>query len=126
MLEVGSLEWNKRSIVIPGIVGFPASLFDHDPFGITSAAADLRIDIILSIATGGKASFSVLEVTPADIAWKWLASSLFQQPEQIVGFLRRCGRPRGLVGLWREKNRGAFEETVLVKGVRRDADRGKK
>lgn len=52
MLEVGSLEWNKRSIVIPGIVGFPASLFDHDPFGITSAAADLRIDIILSIATG--------------------------------------------------------------------------
>ena len=79
--------------MISGIVGFPGPLLDHNPFGITPAAADPRVDIILPIATGRKTAFSVLEVTPTDIAWKWASASPFQLREEIVGFFRRCCKP---------------------------------
>ena len=114
MLEWQSIERDKRSIVIPGIVGFPGPLLDHDSLGITPAAADLRVDIILPIATGRKTSFSVLEVTPADIAWKWTPSSFFQLCEEIVGFLRRCCKPRRIIGLRGQKNRGSLGESILA------------
>lgn len=79
--------------MISGIVGFPGSLLDHNPLGITPAAVDLRVDIILPIATGRKTAFSILEVTPPDIAWKRTPSSFFQLCEEIVGFFRRCCKP---------------------------------
>jgi hypothetical protein len=109
--------------VISGIVGFPGPLLDHDPFGIASAASDLRIDIILPIATRWKASFSVLEITAADIAWEWKPLSLFQLAEQIIGFPRRRGQPRGIVGLWRKRSGGILDEGVLTQVGNRDADR---
>jgi hypothetical protein len=90
--------------VISGIVGLPGSLLDHNPFGVTSTSADLRVDIILPIATGRKTAFSILEVTPPDIAWEWTSSSLFQLCKEIVGFLRRGCKPQRIVGLRREKN----------------------
>ena len=98
--------------MISGIVRFPGPLLDHNPLGITTAAADLRIDIILPIATRRKTAFSILEVTPPDIAWKWTPSSLFQLCEEIVGFFRRGCKPRRIVGLRREKNRGAGGRSV--------------
>ena len=79
--------------MILGIVGFPGPLLDHDPFGITPTAGDLRIHIILPIATRWKAALSVLEVTPTDVAWKWASTSLFELCEKVVDFLRWCGNP---------------------------------
>lgn len=78
MLAFLSIKRNKRSVVVSGIVGFPGPPFDHNPFGITPAASDLRIDIILPVATGWKASFSVLEVTSPDIPWKRQTPSFFK------------------------------------------------
>ena len=112
MLQFLSIEGDKRSVVISGIVGFPGPLLDHNPLGITPAPADLRIDIILPIATRRKTAFSILEVTSPDIAWKWTPSSLFQLCEEIVGFFRRGCKPRRIVGLRREKNRGAGGRSV--------------
>lgn len=73
--------------MIPCVIGFPGSLFDDDPFGVTAAAPYLWIDIILPIATSWKAPFSILELTPADIARKRRAVSLFQSLMEVVGFL---------------------------------------
>ena len=73
--------------MIPGIVGFPGPLLDDDPFGIAPAAPYLRVDIILSIATAWKASFSVLEIAPSNITWEWHATSFFQLRKEIIGFL---------------------------------------
>lgn len=77
--------------MIPGIVGFPGPLLDDDSFGIAPAASYLGIDIILPIEASWKTSFSVLEVTPSDVARERYPTSLLELREQIVGFLvRRC------------------------------------
>jgi len=52
------------------VIGFPGPLFNNNPFGITATPPYLWIDIILPIATSWKAPFSILELTPADIARK--------------------------------------------------------
>ena len=57
--------------VVSGVIGFPGPLLDDDAFSIPSAPTDLRIDIILPIGASWKTSFSVLEVTPSDIAREW-------------------------------------------------------
>jgi len=123
LLRFLSIERDERSVVISGIVGFPGPLFDHDPFGIAPAASDLRINIILPITTGRKTSFSVLEITPADIAWEWEPLSLFQPAEQIISLLRRCGRPRRIVGLRGKQNGDILGESVLTRVGSRDTDR---
>jgi hypothetical protein len=63
-----SVKRDERSVVISRVIGFPGALFNDDSFGIASAVSNLRIDIILPIAASWKASFSILELTPADIA----------------------------------------------------------
>jgi hypothetical protein len=62
-----SVKRDERSVVISRVIGFPGPLFNDDPFGIASAASNLRVDIILPIATSWKAPFSILELAPADI-----------------------------------------------------------
>ena len=76
--------------MISGIVGFPGSLFDDQSFGIASAASSLGIDIILPIVTPWKTSFSVLEVTPPDVARQRYPTALLELFEQVVSFLRGC------------------------------------
>jgi len=126
VLQFLSIEGDKRSIVISGIVGLPGSLLDHNPFGVTPASADLRVDIILPIATRRKTAFSILEVTPPDMAWKRTPSSLFQLCEEIVGFFRRGCKPRRIVGLRREKNRGAGGQSIRDEVGSCDANRWNK
>jgi hypothetical protein len=84
--------------VVSGIVGFPASLFDDESFGIASAASSLGIDIILPIVTPWKTSFSVLEVTSPDVTRQRYPTSVFELFEQVVRFLRRCCERGGLLG----------------------------
>ncbi|MGZ8381784.1 MAG: hypothetical protein ACXW4C_08980, partial [Nitrospira sp.] len=36
-------------------------------------------------------SFSILEVTPSDVAWQRYPASLLELCEQIIGLLGRCG-----------------------------------
>lgn len=72
--------------MVSGVVRFPGALFNDEPFGITAMAPSLRIHIILPIATSWKASFSVLELAPADVAWERRAVSFFQLLQQIVRF----------------------------------------
>jgi hypothetical protein len=76
--------------VISGIVSFSGSLLDHESFGIASAASFLGIDIILPIIAPWKTAFSVLEITPADVARQRYPTSLFELFEQVVGFPRGC------------------------------------
>ena len=76
--------------MISGVVGFPGPSFDDDAFGVPPAASYLGIDIILLIVASWKTSFSVLEVTPPDVARERYSSSRFQPFEQIIGFLGRC------------------------------------
>ncbi len=64
--------------MVSGVVCFSSVLLYHESFGITAAAPYLRIHIILPIATSWKASFSILELAPADVAWERRAVSLFQ------------------------------------------------
>lgn len=84
--------------MVSGVVCFPSVLLNDEPFGITAAAPYLYIHIILPIATSWKASFSILELAPADVAWERRAASFFQSLQQIVGFLRSCPERKGRIG----------------------------
>lgn len=84
--------------MVSGIIRFPGALLDHDSFGVTAASPYLWIHIILSIATSWKASLSILELAPADVAWERRAVSLFQPPQQIVGFPWNCPQRRRRIG----------------------------
>ena len=77
--------------MIPGVIGFPDPLLDDDAFGIAPAASYLGIHIILPIGASWKTSFSVLEVTPPDVAWQRSPASFFKLFEQVIGFPGRCG-----------------------------------
>ena len=87
--------------MISGIIGFPGSLFDDDAFGIATAASYLRIHIILPIGASWKTSFSILEVTPSDVAWQGYPASLLELFEQIIGLLGRCGERGRLLDVTR-------------------------
>jgi len=73
--------------MVPRVVRFPRALLDHDSFGITTLAANLWIHIILPIATSWKASFSILKLASADVAWERRAAAFFQSLQEVIDFL---------------------------------------
>mgnify|MGYP006368273151 FL=1 len=77
--------------MISGVIGFPGSPFDDDAFGIATSASSLGIHIILPIGASWKTSFSILEVTPSNVAWQRYPVSLLELCEQIIDLLARTG-----------------------------------
>lgn len=97
-MTIWSIQEDKGSVVVSGVVCFPSALLNDESFGITAAAPYLWIHIILPIATSWKAPFSILELAPADVAWERRAVSLFQSLQQIVGFLWSCSERKRRIG----------------------------
>jgi hypothetical protein len=91
-----SIERHKRSIVISGVVRFPASLLDDDPFGVARTTSHSGVYVILPISASWQAALAVLKVAPPDIARQRRTVTLLEQLEQVAGFLRRCGDGRGV------------------------------
>lgn len=86
--------------MVSGVIGFSGPLLDDESFSIAPAAMSLGIDIILPIVASWKTSFSVLEVTPSNVARQRHPASLFELFEKVVGFPGRCcerGRPLTLI-----------------------------
>jgi hypothetical protein len=102
--------------VISGVVGFPGSPFDDDAFGIATATSSLEIHIILPIGASWKTSFSILEVTPSDVAWQWCPASLLELCEQIIGLLGRCGESGRLLDVTRHAEDGVSIQKFVVEG----------
>jgi hypothetical protein len=103
--------------VISGIISFPGSPFDNDAFGIATAASYLGIHIILPIGASWKTSFSILEVTPSDVAWQGYPASLLELFEQIIGLLGRCGESGRLLDLtWRAEDGISIQKFVAELG----------
>jgi hypothetical protein len=109
--------------MVSGIVSFSCSLFDDDPFGIAPTAPSLGVDIILPIIASWKTSFSVLEVTPPDVARQRHPTALSELFEQIVGFLRGDYERGGLVNFTRSSKIGIGIRRSVTEAGSGDRDR---
>lgn len=123
-MECSSVKRDEGSIVIPGIVSFSGSLFDHESFGIAPAASFLGIDIILPIVASWKTAFSVLKITPADVARQRYPASLFELFEQVVGFPWGCCERGRRLDLIRRTDNGVDIQRFVTEVGSGDGDRG--
>ena len=109
--------------MVSGIVGFSGSLLDDDSFGIASAASNLWINIILPVVASWKTSFSVLEVTPTDVARQRSPASLFELFEQVVDFWGRCCERGRWLDLTRRADNGVDIRRSVTEVGSGDGDR---
>ncbi len=100
--------------MISGVIGFPGSPFDDDAFGIATAASSLGIHIILPIGASRKTSFSILEVTPSDVAWQRHPVSLLELCEQIIDLLGRCDERGRVLDVTRRAEDGVRIQKFVV------------
>lgn len=110
--------------MISRIIGFPGPPLDDDAFGIATAASYLGIHIILSIGASWKTSFSVLEVTPPDVARQRSPTSRLELFEQIIGLLGRCCERGRLFDVTRRADDGVGVERFVTEVGTGDGDRG--
>lgn len=73
--------------MVTGVVGFSGGLLDDDSFRIPRAAAHFRIHVVLSIATAGQSSFTILKYSASDISGKGFALMLLNGLQEVSGFL---------------------------------------
>jgi hypothetical protein len=77
----------KVRLLVTGIVGPTAVLFDGDPLRIPRAVAYFGIYIILAIVAARQPSFTILEYPAADISREGLALTSLNCLQQVFGFL---------------------------------------
>lgn len=86
--HVGSVQGKERTIVVVGVVGLARTLFDNEPLGITRAAWQPSVDIVLFIASAREPAFAVLKRLSSRITGERFSVAPLQRLQERIGFVR--------------------------------------
>lgn len=90
---LGLIQWNERLIVVRTIVRLLGPLLDDNSLGISRAAWQLWIYVILPIASPWQAPLAIMKVAPAHIASYGLSASLLNRLQDLSGLVRSLPLP---------------------------------